>query len=118
MSAIRSTSALILYPQSLQAVATAVQTPAVGKRVEGPVGKAPPPQAVGKLAEGPTGRPGDYHGSQEGLANATADPPNDNQEDRGSPTEGDWPLSPLWLTCRGTLRYPSNAGRRPVKSLR
>lgn len=77
--------------------ATAVQTPAAGKRAEGPVGKAPPPQASSKSAEGPTGpagRSGDSHGPQEGPANATAYPPNDNQEDHEGPAEGGGPVSP------------------------
>lgn len=85
-------------PQSgPRSYATAVQTPAVGKRAEGPVGKAPPPQAASKSSEGLTGpacRSGDSHGPQEGPANATADPPNDNQEDHEGPAEGGVPVSP------------------------
>lgn len=42
-------------PQSrTRSYATGVQTPAAGKRTEGPGGKAPTLQAVGKPSEGPT----------------------------------------------------------------
>nr|XP_022297630.1 filensin-like [Crassostrea virginica] len=61
----------------------------------GPVGKAPS-QAISKpTGEEPSGSPsnqGDSSGPQEGLVAIQTGPPQDNQEDHGSPNEGVEPV--------------------------
>ena len=101
----------------LRSYASAVQSPVVGKRGEGSVGKTPL-QAVSKpTVEEPSGSPSNQglsSGPQEGLVAIPTDPPQDNQEDHGSPNEG---VEPVGSTPDGKgLESPENEGDTEVST--
>ena len=101
----------------LRSYASAVQGPVVGKRGEESVGKTPL-QAVRKpTGEEPSGSPsnqGDSSGPQEDLVVSQTGPPQDNQEDHGSPNEG---VEPVGSTPDGKgLESPDTEGDTEVST--
>ena len=98
--------------------ASAVQCPVVGKRGEESVGRTPL-QAVSKpLGEEPSASPsnqGHSSGPQEGMVAIPTSPPQDNQEDHGSPNEG---VEPVGSTPDGKgLESPDTEGDTEVSRM-
>ena len=96
----------------LRSYALAVQGPVVSKWGEGPVGKAPSQAFSKPTVEEPSGSPsnqGDSSGPQEGLVAIPTGPPQDNQEDHGSPNEGVEPKKYLFLQYQyNTVSWPES----------